>query len=133
MAKNLFDFGNENIESSCSTNENNNSNINNSSTYNKNNQENYSNFSSQNYNSQNLKDYNNSTQGIEQEAKNLYDKYKDYSQNDLISEFLSNSKQKLKEGSLTQDKINSTANALLPYLNEEQREMMSRLLERLND
>ena len=150
MVKNLFDFGSENIEDNNSSNKTQNQygygnqNAQNQNTYNnfQNPNENYSNLQNQNNNSNFTNvgnNFNNSSNKtiyaneIEGEAKNLYDKYKDYSQNDLINEFLSTSKQKLKDGSLTQEKISSTANALLPYLNDSQREMMSRLLERLND
>lgn len=129
MKKNLFDYGNENLEE-----------MNNSDNY-KNQSQQFNNNcnynSSQNGNSNNT--YQNSNNGftsnastnIQDEAKNLYDKYKNYSQDNLIQEFLTTSKQKLNDGSLTQDKINSTANALLPYLSDSQKELMKNLLEQL--
>lgn len=125
MSKNLFDYGEEDLSNANNKAENinynntnsvyqedNNSNVNNSNTYN-------------NIN------YQGNSNEVQEQAKNLYEKYKDYSQDNLIEEFLSTSKQKLKDGSLSQSQIDFTANALLPYLNDSQKQMMQRLLEQL--
>lgn len=160
MAKNLFDYGKENLgyeednltnyinsdkvnnagnanyngcnSSQCNSFSNNN--FNNASNYNNtdygSNQNNNSNFYNQ---ANNQTANNNSKESLQAEAENLYEKYKNYSQQDLISEFLSSSKQKLKQGTLTQNQINSTVNALIPFLNDSQKQALSQLLEQLND
>lgn len=74
-------------------------------------------------------EYNNTTE----QAKNMYDKYKNYSQEELLNEFITTSKNKLKNGSLTPQKIEQTANMLSPYLNNQQKEFLKGLLDRLND
>ncbi len=119
MAKNLFDFGDENLKPEELNNN-----------YNQNYSQKNATNNSNNNNTQNTGEQSNN---IKQQAETLYKKYKDYSQDNLIQEFLTSSKQKLKDGSLTQDKINSTANALLPFLNDSQKQMMKNLLEQLND
>lgn len=97
MAKNLFDFAQENLEKN-----------------------------------ENTSQINNKKEDVEQ-AKNIYQKYKDMSQNDLIDEFVSTSKQKINEGSISKEKINQTANVLAPYLNDQQKELLSKLMDKLND
>lgn len=67
------------------------------------------------------------------QAKDIYQKYKDMSQKDLIDEFVSTSKQKINEGSISKEKITQTANVLSPYLNEQQKELLSKLMDKLND
>ncbi len=114
MSKNLFDYGEENVE-----------NLNEEKLFNSNDSNN-----TLHNNDNNFKN-NSAASAVEEEAKTLYEKYKDYSQDNLIQEFLSTSKEKLMDGSLSQDKINSTANALLPYLNDSQKQMMKSLLEQL--
>ena len=78
----------------------------------------------------NQESINNSTT---EQAKNIYDKYKDFSQEELMHEFLTSSKEKLKNGSLTSEKIEQTANMLSPYLNNQQKEFLKGLLDKLND
>lgn len=69
----------------------------------------------------------------EEQAKNIYEKYKDMSQKDLIEEFVSTSKQKINDGSISKEKISQTASVLSPYLNNEQKQLLYSLMERLND
>ncbi|MBQ9793055.1 MAG: hypothetical protein IJW32_04910 [Clostridia bacterium] len=83
-------------------------------------------------NNNNFSQKNNKKEDVEQ-AKDIYQKYKDMSQNDLINEFVSTSKQKINEGSISKEKITQTANVLTPYLNEQQRELLSKLMDKLND
>lgn len=107
MAKNLFDFGDEKIDNSKQNNS-------------KVKEENSKN---------NKQDYNkNQTQ---KEAENLYEKYKNFSQSELIDEFLNTSKQKINEGSLSKDKISQTANLLSPYLNEQQKQFLNSLMDKI--
>lgn len=134
MAKNLFDFGSEEIaeENKGSHNnkenfkQNSKSSLDENNNYNKDNNYKNKNFDSNNKSASNK-------ENLTEEAKNLYEKYKDYSQTDLISEFLTTSKQKLNNGTLTQEKINNTANALLPFLNNDQKNMLSQILGKLNN
>ena len=71
--------------------------------------------------------------GTYDQAKELYSKYKDYSQQDLEQVFLSESKQRLKNGSLSIDKMQKTIDKLSPMLNDSQREFLSNLLGKLNE
>lgn len=76
---------------------------------------------------------NNSNQTTEQQAKDIYNKYKNYSQSELLDEFLTTSKEKLKNGSLTYEKLQQTENILSPYLNNQQKEILKDLINKLND
>ena len=67
-----------------------------------------------------------------QQAKNIYDKYKDFTHDELVNEFISTSKQKITEGKLSKEKINQTANLLSPYLTNEQKEMLSNLIGKID-
>lgn len=81
---------------------------------------------------QNKKD-NSREQKKEKDIKDLYNKYKDFSKEELTNEFISNSKQKLKEGSLSRETIKNTASSLYPYLNEKQKNYLDNLLSKLDE
>lgn len=117
--KNLFDFASENIEDEKS------------SSYKTNNSKN--DCGSDFCNNSNFKNSSNSKEEIQKDAKKLYDKYKNYSENDLLNEFLTTSKSKLKDGSLTKDKIQNTVNSLAPFLNASQKEYLKELIGKLDD
>jgi len=105
--KNLFDFADENIQDF-----------------------------SQKENSENKKDSyqdNVSKEDVENQAKDLYNKYKNYSQDELLNEFLSTSKSKLKDGSLTREKLENTISSLAPFLNSSQKEYLRGLMGKLDD
>lgn len=68
-----------------------------------------------------------------EEVSKLYSKYKDYSKQDLEQVFLSESKQRLKDGSLSIDKMQRTIDKISPMLNDSQREFLSNLLGKLNE
>ena len=70
---------------------------------------------------------------LEEQARAAYEKYQNYSQDELMKEFLKTSKQKLKDGSLTTDKLTNTVNSLSPFLNDNQKEFLKGLLDKLND
>jgi len=86
-------------------------------------------------NKQNTQNLNNnfSQEDVERDAKNLYEKYKNYSQDELLNEFITTSKTKLNSGVLTKDKINNTVNSLAPFLNEAQNEYLKGLIKKLDD
>lgn len=77
--------------------------------------------------------FSNTTSSLEEQARSAYEKYQNYSQEELMDEFLKTSKQKLKEGSLTSDKLQNTVNSLSPFLNNNQKEFLKGLLDKLND
>ena len=103
MAKNLFDFGDEKFEQT------------------------------EKVKSNNLKKENPKTSSLEEEAKQIYNKYSNYSKDQLIDEFISTSKQKINDGSLSKNKIAQTADVLSGYLNESQKEFLKSLMEKLDD
>ena len=67
------------------------------------------------------------------EASNLYDKYKNYSTEELTSEFVNLSKKRLKDGSLTKEKLNSTLSSLSSVLSPQQKQFFESLLGELDD
>ena len=66
-------------------------------------------------------------------AEEVYNKYKDMSQEDLTKEFLSASKQKLQNGELTHEKLANMAGLLSPYLNNNQKAFLNDLLKNLDE
>ncbi len=66
-------------------------------------------------------------------AEEVYNKYKDYSQEDLANEFLSESKKRLQNGELSLEKLSQTAQLLSPYLNVEQKQFLDDLLKKLDE
>lgn len=72
---------------------------------------------------------NNNTKNV----KNLYDKYKNYSQDELMNEFLTTSRQKIKNGSLTMEGLQNTIKNLAPFLNSEQIEFLKGIVNKVDD
>ena len=99
MAKNLFDFGDEQIEDFLNKT-----------------------------NTENIEDENR----IE-EVKNVYEKYKDYSQEELMQEFLKTTRKKLSEGSLSIENLQNTINNLRPFLNSNQLEFLKDLMKKVDE
>ncbi|NCB48591.1 MAG: hypothetical protein EOM55_03125 [Clostridia bacterium] len=66
-------------------------------------------------------------------AKDLYKKYKNYSKDELVDEFLSSSKEKIKQGSLSKDKIRETLSSVAPYMNQNQKNFFENLLSKLDE
>ena len=66
-------------------------------------------------------------------AEEVYNKYKDMSQEELTKEFLSASKQKLQNGELTHEKLANMAGLLSPYLNNNQKAFLNDLLKNLDE
>jgi len=66
-------------------------------------------------------------------AKDLYEKYKNYSKEELVDEFVSSSKKKIKQGSLSSDKIRDTLSKVAPYMNENQKKFFEDLLSKINE
>ena len=72
-------------------------------------------------------------QNIIGEAERLYEKYKDYSKEDLEQEFLSQSRQKIASGEMDKQKLSSTFSSLSPFLNDTQRKFLSGILEKIDE
>ena len=69
----------------------------------------------------------------EEQAKSVYEKYKDYSKTELINELhtvISNGK---KNGTITNQKINDTVKNLMPYLNDNQKEFLKSIIKDINE
>ena len=89
----------------------------------------------------NFEDINNRAEDIKnstndktkQEVNDLYNKYKNYSQEELMNEFISTAKNKLQNGDLTQNKLQNTINSLSPFLNESQKEYLNNIIRKIND
>ena len=61
-------------------------------------------------------------------AKNLYEKYKNYSTQDLLAEFYNVVNAGKQNGTLTEDKITKTVESLKPFLNEKQKQFLDTIL-----
>ena len=85
----------------------------------------------QNINKNDLK--NNVNENVLSEAGELYEKYKNYSKEDLEKEFLLQSRKKLANGELDKQKLSSTFSTLSPFLNETQKKFLSGVLEKLDE
>lgn len=68
---------------------------------------------------------------IEEEANKTMHKYANYSQNELVNEFLHIARQQLQNGELTHEKLSSIFDTLTPYLNEEQTHLFKDLVSKL--
>ena len=67
------------------------------------------------------------------EVKDLYNKYKNYSQDELLNEFLTTSKQKIKQGSLSKNNLQNTINNLSPFINTEQKKFLDDLIKKIDE
>lgn len=67
------------------------------------------------------------------EASKMYDKYKDYSTEDLSGEFVNLSRQRLKDGTLTKEKLTSTLSSISPFLSPSQRDFISQLIGKIDE
>ena len=70
---------------------------------------------------------------LNEEAKGIFDKYKNYSKDELLSEFLSSTKKRLNDGSLSREKLNSTINTIMPFLDENGKEVLRGLVGKIDD
>ena len=74
---------------------------------------------------------NNTSSNQESSQKEIlknFEKYKNYSHNDLMSEFIKKTTELKNKGELTQERVNEIYNTLMPMLNEEQKKNLSDLL-----
>lgn len=67
------------------------------------------------------------------QVNDLYNKYKNYSQEQLLNEFLTTSKQKIKQGNLSKEGLQNTINSLTPYINGEQKNFLDNLIRKIDE
>lgn len=71
---------------------------------------------------------NNATNQSKEKMEDLIDKYSKYSENDLMNEFLKLTYEKKKKGELNETEINSLKQTIMPFLNDEQKNNLDRLM-----
>jgi hypothetical protein len=77
----------------------------------------------------NIKDFR--TENSEERVKQTYEKYKDYSQDELMQELLRSVNAQKQNGTFDKQRLISTLSLVLPSLNDEQRSKLEELLSRL--
>ncbi len=70
---------------------------------------------------------------IKKDAKEMFEKYKDFSKEDLTDEFISTSRQKIKEGCLSAERIRETFEKVAPFLNQNQKSFFEDLLKKIDE
>lgn len=80
-----------------------------------------------NDNKNNFKSNTNSKQSNEN-LEDLIDKYSKYSSNDLMNEFLKLTIEKKKNGQLKDDELNELSKSILPFLDEDQKKNLGKIL-----
>lgn len=73
------------------------------------------------------------TENIEKDVQEKINKYKGYSENDLLQEFHRVTKEKKQEGSLDSKKILNVVDKLSPFLNNQQKESLKNLIKTIDD
>ena len=68
-----------------------------------------------------------------QSAKQTYEKYKNFSQNELVDEFVSLSKERLKNGSLSPQKLKTVVDEISPFLNNTQKDFLKNLMGKIDE
>ena len=71
------------------------------------------------------------TKEFSQNIENLYDKYKDFSQDELMQELAKNVNIQKQNGTFDFEHISNSVNMILPYLNEQQKQTIISLLNNL--
>lgn len=67
------------------------------------------------------------------EYENIINKYKDMNQNDLMSNLFKEASKLKSEGKLNSETLNNLKSTLSPFLNDEQQEMLSNLVNAINE
>ncbi len=70
---------------------------------------------------------------LKENIGNTYNKYKDLNQDDLMSEFLRVSRQQKRNGSLNESNMQNLINQLSPFLNQQQKEKLKDLLNKIDE
>jgi len=79
------------------------------------------------------KSFDNIEKNLNQEAKGIFDKYKNYSKDELLSEFLTSTKKRLQDGSLSREQIDATVGVITPFLDENGRSVLKGLIDKIDD
>lgn len=82
------------------------------------------------YQSDNQK-FNNISENEKEKAENLVDKYKGYSQQDLMQELLKITNEKKRNGTYNSEQMQNTYNTLSGMLPQEQRQMLDNIFKAL--
>lgn len=77
----------------------------------------------------NIKDFR--TENSEERVKQTYEKYKDYSQDELMQELLRSVNAQKQNGTFDKQRLISTLSLVMPSLDSEQRSKLEELLSRL--
>jgi hypothetical protein len=77
----------------------------------------------------NIKDFR--TENSEERVKQTYEKYKNYSQDELLQELMRSVNAQKQNGTFDKQRLISTLSLVLPSLNDEQRSKLEELLSRL--
>ena len=77
----------------------------------------------------NIKDF--KTENNEEKVKQTYEKYKNYSQDELLQELMRSVNAQKQNGTFDKERLLSTLSVVLPSLNDEQRSKLEELLSRL--
>ena len=77
--------------------------------------------------------YSKNDQSKVNEYKTIYDKYKDMNSDDLMSNLLSEAGKLRNQGKLDNNTLNQLSTSLSPLLNEDQRKMLSTLVNTIKE
>ena len=89
----------------------------------------FSEFAKQNNNQDSTQKTDEKTQkNFSENIENLYDKYKNLTQEELMQELAKNVAKQKQNGTFDFDNISQSINAILPYLSEEQKQNIMSLL-----
>lgn len=69
---------------------------------------------------------------LKDNISDTYNKYKDLNQNDLMNEFLKVSREQKRNGSLNENNMQNLIKQLSPFLNDEQKEKLKDLLNKID-
>lgn len=72
-------------------------------------------------------------ENTKKQAEDYYEKYKNYSKDELMQEFLNQTKNNIARGSFSKEKFESTISSLMPFLNEEQKNFLNYLKGQIDD
>lgn len=88
----------------------------------------FSEFAKQNNSDNNQQKQEQPKNDFSQNVENLYKKYKNLSQDELMQELAKNVMEQKQNGTFDFEQISNSINMLLPYLNEQQKQTMQSLL-----
>lgn len=72
-------------------------------------------------------------ESLEKDVQDTINKYKGYSENELLQEFQKITKEKKQEGSLDSRKILNVVDKISPFLNDQQKESLKNLIKTIDD